>query len=97
MKVIARPLGTGKTKELMDMALEADGMILTTNKRALQVKAEAYGFDSLYIIDINDLYEGNYDEDKPLFVHKLEDVMEEYYRMEFGLTLAGFSVRMEEV
>lgn len=96
MKVIARPLGTGKTKELMDMALEADGMILTTNKRALQVKAEAYGFDSLYIIDINDLYEGNYDEDKPLFVHKLEDVMEEYYRMEFGLTLAGFSVRMEE-
>lgn len=97
MKVIARPLGTGKTKELMDMALEADGMILTTNKRALQVKAEAYGFDSLYIIDINDLYEGNYDEDKPLFVHKLEDVMEEYYKMEFGLTLAGFSVRMEEV
>ena len=97
MKVIARPLGTGKIKELMDMALEADGMILTTNKRALQVKAESYGFDSLYIIDINDLYEGNYDEDKPLFVHKLEDVMEEYYRMEFGLTLAGFSVRMEEV
>lgn len=95
MKIIARPVGTGKTKELMEAALEADGMILTTNKRALQVKAEAYGFDALEIIDINDLYEGNYDEDKPLFVHKLEDVMEEYYRMEFGLTLAGFSVRME--
>lgn len=96
MKIIARPLGTGKTKELMDEALEADGIILTTNKRALRVKAESYGFDSLEIIDINDLYEGNYDEDKPLFVHKLEDVMEEYFRMEFGLTLAGFSVRMEE-
>ena len=63
MKIIARPLGTGKTKELMDAALEADGIILTTNKRA---------------------------------VHKLEDVMEEYFRMEFGLELAGFSVRMEE-
>lgn len=96
MKIIARPLGTGKTKELMDEALEADGIILTTNKRALRVKAESYGFDSLEIIDINDLYEGNYDENKPLFVHKLEDVMEEYFRMEFGLTLAGFSVRMEE-
>lgn len=96
MKIIARPLGTGKTKELMDAALEADGIILTTNKRALRVKAESYGFDSLEIIDINDLYEGNYDENKPLFVHKLEDVMEEYFRMEFGLTLAGFSVRMEE-
>jgi len=96
MKIIARPLGTGKTKELMDAALEADGIILTTNKRALRVKAESYGFDSLEIIDINDLYEGNYDENKPLFVHKLEDVMEEYFRMEFGLELAGFSVRMEE-
>lgn len=96
MKIIARPLGTGKTKELMDAALEADGIILTTNKRALRVKAESYGFDSLEIIDINDLYEGNYDENKPLFVHKLEDVMEEYFRMEFGLALAGFSVRMEE-
>lgn len=96
MKIIARPLGTGKTKELMDAALEADGIILTTNKRALRVKAESYGFDSLEIIDINDLYEGNYDENKSLFVHKLEDVMEEYFRMEFGLELAGFSVRMEE-
>jgi len=35
MNIIARPLGTGKTKELMDMAVESDGMILTTNKRAL--------------------------------------------------------------
>lgn len=96
MKVLARPMGTGKTRELMEMALEADGMILTTNKRALRVKADAYGFDTLKIIDINDLYDGYYDEDKPLFIHKLEDVMEEYFKMEFGLTLAGFSVRMED-
>lgn len=34
MKVIARPIGTGKTRELMEMTLEADGIILTTNKRA---------------------------------------------------------------
>ncbi len=45
MKVIARPVGTGKTKELMDAALEADGIILTTNKRALATKAQAYGFE----------------------------------------------------
>ena len=32
MKVIARPVGTGKTKELMDVALEADGVIFTNNK-----------------------------------------------------------------
>lgn len=95
MKIIARPLGTGKTKELMDMALEADGIILTTNKRALQVKAESYGFDSLCIIDISDLIYGNYDDSKPLFVHKMEDVMQEYFKLDFNLKLQGFSVRME--
>lgn len=96
MKVIARPIGTGKTKELMEMALEADGIILTTNKRALQVKAEAYGFDSLYIIDLNDLLYGEFDATKPLFVHKLDDVMQEYFKQDFNLDLQGFSVRMEE-
>lgn len=96
MKVIARPIGTGKTRELMEMALEADGIILTTNKRALQVKAEAYGFDSLYIIDLNDLLYGEFDTAKPLFVHKLDDVMQEYFKQDFNLDLQGFSVRMEE-
>lgn len=96
MKVIARPIGTGKTKELMEMALETDGIILTTNKRALQVKAEAYGFDSLYIIDLNDLLYGEFDDTKPLFVHKLDDVMQEYFKQDFNLDLQGFSVRMEE-
>lgn len=95
MKVIARPLGTGKTKELMDMALEADGIILTTNKRALQVKAEAYGYDSLCIIDLTDLMYEEFDSTKPLFVHKLDDVMQEYFKAEFNLDLNGFSVRME--
>lgn len=94
MKVIARPLGTGKTKELMDMAFEADGIILTTNKRALQVKAEAYGYNSLCIIDLADLFYGEYDHTKPLFVHKLDDVMQEYFKADFNLDLQGFSVRM---
>jgi hypothetical protein len=71
-------------------------MILTTNKRALQVKAEAYGFDSIYIIDLEDLAYGNFDPKKPLFIHKLEDVIQEYLTMNFGLDLQGFSIRMEE-
>lgn len=92
MKVIARPIGTGKTKELMDAALEADGIILTTNKRAPQAKANAYGFDSLCIVDLNDLIYGNYDSAKSLFVHKLDDVMKEYFRSDFGLALTGYSI-----
>lgn len=96
MKVIARPIGTGKTKELMDIALESDGIILTTNKRALSTKAQAYGFDNLEIVDWNDLLYGNYDKEKPLFVHKLDDVMKEYFFKDFNLNLVGYSIAMGE-
>lgn len=96
MKILARPMGTGKTRELMEMALETDGIILTTNKRALQVKADAYGFDSLCIIDLEDLFHGEYDSAKPLFIHKLDDVAREYLLAECNLNLQGFSVRMED-
>lgn len=94
MKVIARPVGTGKTRELMEAALEADGTIFTNNKRALRVKADAYGFDTLNIIDWDDLFAGNYDPDKPIFVHKLEDIMEELFYSDYGLRLMGYSVAL---
>lgn len=96
MKVIARPVGTGKTKELMDAVVEADGMLLTTNKRALAAKAQAYGFDSIDIVDWNDLLYGDYDKSKPLFVNKLDDAMVEYFKKDFELELCGYSVATEE-
>ena len=96
MKVIARPVGTGKTKELMEAALEVDGTIFTNNKRALRVKADAYGFDSLNIIDWDDLIDYNFDTEKPIFVHKLEDVMEELLSSDYGAHMAGYSVAMEK-
>lgn len=96
MKVIARPVGTGKTRELMEAALEADGTIFTNNKRALRVKADAYGFDTLNIIDWDDLMAGDFDPEKPIFVHKLEDVMEELLSSDYGAHMAGYSVAMEK-
>ena len=96
MKVIARPVGTGKTKELLLAAQAAGGMVLTTNKRALQVKAQSYGIPEVRIIDWDDLLYGDPElNDLPLFVHKLDDVMEEYFWDDFGLKLAGYSVALE--
>lgn len=96
MKVIARPIGTGKTRELLETALENDGIVLTTNKRALMEKAKAYGLDDICIVDWADLLYNDYDHDKPLYVNKLDDAMEEYFKLDFGLKLAGYSVAMEE-
>lgn len=96
MKVIARPVGTGKTKELLMAAQAADGIVLTGNKRGLQAKAQAYGIPEVTIVDWDDLIYGRMDTSKPLFVHKLDDVMKEYFWDDFGLKLEGYSVAMEE-
>ena len=97
MKVIARPVGTGKTKELLLAAQAAGGMVLTTNKRALQVKAQAYGIPEVRIVDWDDLLYGDPElNDLPLFVHKLDDVMHEYFWDDFGLKLEGYSIAMED-
>ena len=96
MKVIARPVGTNKTKELLELANENDGLVLTTTKRALKVKAESYGFNDLAIVDPTDLVEQNYPEDKPLYIHKAADVLKEFFKTYFDLELEGFSVTMEE-
>ncbi len=97
MKVIARPAGTGKTKELLELADNEFGQVLTTNKRALQAKADAYDYDNVLIIDWNDMMYGNYSERRPLFIHKAEDVLQELLNSDFaGIELKGLSVRMDE-
>ena len=90
MKVIARPLGTGKTKELLQFAANNKGQVLTVNKRALQVKADSYKIE-VPIFDLDDFAYGNYDGDKPIFVNKIEEVFQECIEH----PIAGFSIRME--
>ena len=86
MKVIARPRGTNKTKQLIDDAIYMNAQILTTNKRALQQKIKAYGRpETITVLELSDLIYGNYDKDKPLFIHKMEDVMSEYFKSDFDL------------
>ena len=96
MKVIARPRGTNKTIQLIDDSLYMNAQILTTNKRALQQKIEAYGRPEIPVIELGDLIYGNYDPNKPLFIHKMEDVMAEYFKSDFNLNLAECSVAVED-
>lgn len=43
MKVIARPMGTGKTEELLRLAAKDKALVFAENKIELQEKANAYG------------------------------------------------------
>jgi hypothetical protein len=96
MKVLARPRGTNKTKQLIEDALRADAQILTTNKRALAQKIKAYGLSELPLLELSDLFYGNYDKEKPLFIHKIEDVMSDYFKSDFNLNLTEVSVAIED-
>ena len=96
MKVVARGRGTGKTKELLFEAYMIGGQVLTTNKRALQSKVEAYGYIGLPILDWNDILYGEFDKNKPLYLHKAEEVMAELFENDFELKLAGLSVTTGE-
>ncbi len=97
MKIIARPCGTGKTHELLSAAYINHAQVLTTNKRALQAKADAYGIPDITILDWHDLVYGNYDNTKPLYIHKMEDVVQDLLYADYGnLKLEGFSITTED-
>lgn len=97
MKIIARKVGTGKTKELLFDAFMHRAQVLTTNKRALQAKAHAYGFTGIDIIDLEDLTEYNYDANRPIYIHKITDVMQEIFNSDFDrLKIEEVTVTLED-
>lgn len=96
MNVIAKPRGTGKTRELLTMASMNNGQVLTTNKYALRAKAEAYGITNVPIYDWEDILMNEYDYDKPLYVHKAEEVFTQLFENDFQLKLAGLSILIGE-
>ena len=95
MKIIARPQGTNKTKELLELANKNHGMVLTTEPHALQVKADSYGFKNIEFVDWANLLYNDYDASRPLYIHKAGDVFKTYMKLDFGLELEGFSITME--
>ena len=96
MKVIAKPRGTGKTRELFALAAQNNGQVLTSNKRALRAKANNYGWYNLSIIDWSDMLYGEYNKDKPLYIDNAEEVFAELFENDFELKLEGLNVNVED-
>ena len=96
MKVIARGRGTGKTKELLYEAWKNNGQVLCMNKRAIQAKADVYGFTGLTIIDWNDILYGQFYDEKPLYIDEAEYVFATLLKNDFNLNLEGIDVNLED-
>ena len=90
MKTIIRGRDSGKAKELLTFAHDNDAIVLTQDKRALQVKANSYGIQT-DIIDYEDLEDDNYNLQRPVVVHNADKfltyVLDRYYGLiPIGLT-----------
>lgn len=94
MKVIARPVDTGKTEELLRLAAEDKAFVLTDKKAELQEKANAYGI-VVQIIDWGDLLDIQDDDYNKVYIHKLDDFIANWLYDDYKLKLEGYSVRTE--
>ena len=93
MKVIARPMGTGKTEELLRLAAEDKALVFAENKAELQEKANIYGI-TVQIVDWDDILSTDYS-GIPIYIHRMDDVIKHFFEEDYGLKLNGYSIRME--
>lgn len=96
MKIMVRARGTGKTKELFETAKQNDAIIITSNKKSLNVKAESYGYYNLKIIDYEDLVNSNYNLGTNFLVHNADSFLKWICKEHYNLNLIGFTATLED-
>lgn len=93
---IVGPRGSGKTTKLFKAAKENNGIILTSNSRALREKAKSLGYRDLEIIGFGDLDNDNFSLGKNVFIDNIDSVCSNLLNKFYGLETAGFSITVNE-
>lgn len=75
MRRIIGKNSTGKTKELMASAHEANGIIICKNAGRFKDKAYSYGFTNIEFISYEDYFTKNEILEKPIFIDEVEDFL----------------------
>jgi len=84
---------SGKTRQLMTLAKENNGIFICSNPDAMRYKAHAYGLVGFDIISYNDYVNHDYDDGKPLFIDELES----FAKSVAGINkLVGYSLTSED-
>lgn len=77
MKLIYGGRGTGKTRQLLEYAVENRATVITKNARALRVKAQSYGIN-VDIAEADSLTENTLF-DKRIVIHELDYYLKDYF------------------
>ena len=87
--------GSGKTVKLFELARKNNAMILTTNSRALRLKAKDLGYGDIEINGLGNLQNDDFSITKPALVDEcpyfLAALLEKYYNIE----MIGFNATEE--
>lgn len=96
MITIIRDRDSGKAKELFEIAEKNNYIILTQDKRTLEVKAHSYGYDDLQIIDYDDLKNDNYPFGVKVLIHNGDKTLQWLMDYFYGINVIGFSATKGE-
>ena len=83
--------GSGKTKKLMLLAQEHNGVFVCANPHAMREKARAYGLTGFDIISYNDFFDIRNYYEKPCFIDEIGKCL-----MAWDNNVAGYSLTLED-
>lgn len=96
MITIIQNRGTGKTKKLLEIANKNNAAILTSDKRALKVKAQSYNLDDSLIYDYEDLENDIFPIGAPIYIHSIENLISYLMDRYYGVEIEGFTATSNE-
>lgn len=83
--------GSGKTKKLMLLAQEHNGVFVCANPHAMKEKAKAYGLTGFDIISYIDFFDIRNTYEKPCFIDEIGKCL-----MAWDDVVAGYSLTLED-
>ena len=82
----------GKTRKLLQLASENNGIVVCNNPLAMEVKARSYGIINIDIISYYDFIHDEYSYGKPIFI----DEMDTFVNTIANKKLLGYTINNEE-
>ncbi len=81
---------SGKTKKLMLLAQEHNGVLICANPHAMREKAKAYGLTGFDIVSYRDFFDISNVYEKPCFIDEIDKCL-----MAWDNVIAGYSLTLE--
>ena len=84
--------GTGKTKNLLLLAKENNGIVVCYDPQCMTQKAYHYGIAGIKFMSYNDYLIGKQTAEQPIFIHDLEFLVNYMNKSKNTSNIAGYTI-----